>query len=258
MSRANYRECHVQGDDVDAYRDVYAAGYYAAQWQQLEQPWLRRVFDELTAGGARTMLDLACGQGRITLLGAKYFDHVQGIDYSELMLARAQQSQAEDHSLANADLRFEVGDVRTFDAHAPYDVVTAFRFLLNAEDDLRLEGIRCARRNIAPAGTFIANVHCAATSPLAWFYRGSGAMRRVLGKPVNPVRNSLSLRELKAKFAAEGFQVDRVYRYSLLPRVGRLTDPLAEKHLANFERLGRIVPGLSLLSQAFVVCARPY
>jgi hypothetical protein len=152
---------------------------------------------------------------------------------------------------------FEVGDVRTFTAEKPFDVVTAFRFFLNAEDELRRDGLHCAHRNLAAGGTLIANVHVSATSPLAVFYRVSNAAHRARGKKVSSVRNAISLRELRRMFMAEGFQIYRVHRYSLLPRVGSLTDSLAERYLAGFDRVGRLIPGMKLLSQAFVVCARP-
>jgi hypothetical protein len=173
------------------------------------------------------------------------------------MLERARQAQAEDPALSGANLHFDVGDVRTFTAEPPFDVATAFRFFLNAEDDLRAEGLRCVRRNLAAHGTFITNVHVAATSPLAGFYGVANAASRLLGKPVSRVRNSMSLRALRRMMAAEGFRIERVYRYSLLPRVGSLTDSIAERHLAKIDRLGGAIPGVKFLAQAFLVCARP-
>ena len=257
MPRLDYRECHLQDNAAQGYRDVYTAGYYAAQWQQLEQPWLGRLFTELKSGGASRMLDIACGQGRISLLGAKYFRRVCGIDISPAMLARAQQFLANDPALSAANVTFEVGDVQTYIADELFDVVTAFRFFLNAEDNLRLDGLRCARRNIAPHGTFIANVHVAASSPLALFYGVANTAQRMLGKRSSDVRNAISLGSLRKMFAAEGFRINRVHRYSLLPRVGSLTDKFAERYLAGVDRLGKLIPGLSLFSQAFVVCASP-
>jgi 2-polyprenyl-3-methyl-5-hydroxy-6-metoxy-1,4-benzoquinol methylase len=257
VPRLDYRECHLRDDAAEAYRDVYAAGYYAAQWRQLELPWLSGVFAALKQRGARRMLDIACGQGRISLLGAKYFEHVQGIDISPSMLERARAALREDTSLANVDVHFDAADVRTFAADKPFDVITAFRFFLNAEDELRLDGLRCARRNVAPNGTLIANVHVAATSPLAMFYSVSNASRRLMGKRTSSVRNAVSLATLRRMFTLEGFRVERVHRYSLLPRVGSLTDSIAERYMTGIDRLGTLIPGLSLLSQAFVVCARP-
>lgn len=256
MSRVDYRDYHVSDDAVGAYRDTYSTGYYAAQWKLLEQPLLRRLFEEERAKGAASMLDIACGQGRITLVGAEYFPKVRGVDYSPQMLARAKQSQAENTSL-KTDLQFDVGDVRAFTAAEPFDVVTAFRFFLNAEDELRLEGLRCVRRNISPQGVFITNVHVAASSPLAWFYGVSNSARRLGGRSISAVRNAISLSQFKRMLGAEGFRIERVYRYSLLPRIGSMTDRFAERHIATVDRVGGIVPGLKLMSQAFLVCAKP-
>lgn len=256
MTRIDYRDCHTSDDAVGHYHDVYSSGYYAAQWRLLEQPMLRKLFEQERERGATRMLDIACGQGRITLLGAEYFPDILGVDYSAQMLGRAQQAQAKAGERVS-HLRFEVGDVRTFAAEKPFDVVTAFRFFLNAEDELRLEGLRCVRRNLAPNGVFITNVHVAATSPLACFYGISNSLRRAVGQHVSAVRNAISLNGFRNMFASEGFRIDSVERYSLLPRIGSMTDSLAERHIATFDRVGRLVPGLRLLSQAFLVCARP-
>jgi 2-polyprenyl-3-methyl-5-hydroxy-6-metoxy-1,4-benzoquinol methylase len=257
LNRTDYRDYHISDDAVGAYRDTYASGYYAAQWRQLEQPILRQLFEEQRALGATRLLDIACGQGRITVQAAEYFADVLGVDYSPQMLAIAQRSWQEKATGGTDHLRFEVGDVRTFAADKPFDVITAFRFFLNAEDDLRVEGLRCVRRNIAPAGVFITNVHVAASSPLACFYGISNSLRRVLGKPVSRVRNTISLRQFRKMLADEGLQIERVYRYSLLPRVGSLTDSLAERYIAKIDHAAGFVPGLRAMSQAFLVCARP-
>jgi hypothetical protein len=67
----------------------------------------------------------------------------------------------------------------------------------------------------------------------------------------------MSLTALRRLMASEGFRIERVYRYSFLPRVGSLTDPIAERHIAKIDRIAGAIPGLKLLSQAFLVCARP-
>jgi SAM-dependent methyltransferase len=255
LTRIDYREYHTSKEAARGYHDHYASGYYAAQWKQLEQPILRRMFEEQRAKGATNMLDFACGQGRITLFGAEFFPNVLGVDYSPQMLEKARQAQQESSTVSATNPRFEVGDVRTFTAEKPFDVITAFRFFLNAEDELRKEGIRCVCRNLGPYGVFITNVHVAATSPVAWFYSASKLARRTLGKPISPVRNAISLGHLKKLLSDEGLRVDYVHRYSLLPRLGSATDRLAESSMATIERLGRFIPGFSVFSQAFIVRA---
>lgn len=256
MTRIDYRDCHTSDDAAEGYRDVYASGYYAAQWRFLEQPLLRKLFEQQRDRGAARMLDIACGQGRITLLGGEYFPEVLGVDYSSQMLARAKENQAAIGEKVS-QVRFEVGDVSAFTAEKPFDLVTAFRFFLNAEDELRHEGLRCVRRNLAPNGVFITNVHTAATSPLACYYGVSNSLRRLAGKRVSAVRNSISLRQFRKMLSSEGLRIDSVERYSLLPRIGSATDSLAERYLGTVERVGGFIPGLRTLSQSFLVCARP-
>ena len=203
------------------------------------------------------MLDIACGQGRIALLGAKHFEHVHGIDISPAMLATSQQSLLDDETLAAADVTFEVGDVRTFTAEHPCDVVTAFRFFLNAEDDLRLDGLRCARRNIAPGGTFIANVHVASTSPLALFYGVSNTARRCSEK--TPVPSEMLFLSANCENCSRPRDSGSTASIGIhfCRESARLPTRSPNGHLADIDRLGKLIPGLSLLSQAFVVCASP-
>jgi ubiquinone/menaquinone biosynthesis C-methylase UbiE len=256
LTTTDYRSCHASLDAASGYERTYASGYYAAQWEQLEKPLVARLFAELQASGAARMLDMACGQGRITLLGAEYFREVLGIDYSAEMLSVARDRMRRQQELPGTEIRFAAADVRDFTAEPPFDVVTAFRFFLNAEDALRREGVRCARRNLKSGGTFITNVHVAGGSPLAMFYRLSKAARRLRGRPPNPVRNFISLHEFRRFLDGEGFDVTQVYRYSILPRIGRLTDSLAERHLAKIENFARVIPGAMLFSQSFLVCAQ--
>lgn len=256
MARIDYRTSHASGDAAAEYRRTYSQGYYAAQWQRLERPLIEKLFQELSNQGSRRMLDLACGQGRITLLGAKYFDEVVGLDYSEAMLAIAREQLEADPALANANLNFIQGDIGNFTLPEPADVITAFRFFLNAEDSLRRDGLRCIRRNLAPQGTLIASVQVSGSSPLAMIFGVTNAFWRVAGGTPNRVRNSLSLSAFRRLLDEEGFEINQVSRYSLLPRIGSLTHGLAERHIDKFDRAAKAVPGLSVLCQSYVVCAR--
>lgn len=252
----DYRSLHISSESTVTYKQTYEFGYYAAQWRLLELPLLESLFKNLYAQGSRSMLDIACGQGRITLLGAVYFDDVIGIDYSQQMLSVAQQHRVEDSRLKTKNVQFVIGDVRDFAVRNPFDVVTAFRFFLNTQDELRINGLRCVRRNLALHGTFITNIHVAGGSPLAMFYKFSNSTMRLFGRPPNRVRNSMSLRAFRDLLTQEGFEITNVYRYSLLPRVSTLTDSFAENHIGKIDRLSMAVPGMQLLCQSFIVCAR--
>jgi ubiquinone/menaquinone biosynthesis C-methylase UbiE len=252
---ADYRDCHTGNDAAQGYQRTYASGYYAAQWERLEKPLLASLFAERKAAGARRMLDIACGQGRITLFGAEFFDFVQGIDYSPEMLAVARERSTIGPGSAARAVRFDVADVSQFTADEPFDVITAFRFFLNAGESLRREALNCVRRNIAPGGVLITNVHVSAASPLGLYWSARNAAGRLVGKPHDPVRNVIALSDFRRLLASEGFEITSVVRYSLLPRIGRLTDSFAERHIEQFDRLATI-PVLGLLCQSYLVSAR--
>jgi SAM-dependent methyltransferase len=256
LTRTDYRTCHTGDEAALGYQRTYESGYYAAQWERLEKPLLKRLFEQERKRGARRMLDIACGQGRITLFGAEFFGVVQGIDYSPEMLAVARQRLANQPSLAGREVRFDEADVSDYTAAEPFDVITAFRFFLNANDELRPAALECVRRNLAPQGVFITNVHVSAGSPLGVFWNFRNSLRRLAGKPHDPVRNVIGLACFRRMFDAHGFEITRVERYSLLPRVGKLTDSLAERRIQQVERLARL-PGIGRLCQCYLVCARP-
>jgi SAM-dependent methyltransferase len=256
LTRTDYRTCHTGDEAALGYQRTYASGYYAAQWERLEKPLLARLFDEERRRGARRMLDIACGQGRITLFGAEFFEAVQGVDYSPEMLSVARQCLVNEPSLAGRDVRFDVADVSDYASAEPFDVITAFRFFLNANDELQRAALECVRRNLAPQGVFITNVHVSAGSPLGVFWNTRNMLRRIAGKPRDPVRNVIGLARFRQMFDAHGFEITQVERYSLLPRVGKLTDSLAERGIQQFEQLARI-PGLGRLCQCYLVRARP-
>jgi trans-aconitate 2-methyltransferase len=93
----------------------------ACQYLQFEAERTRPAADLLArvAGGARRVVDLGCGPGNSTeLLAARFPDaELTGIDNSEDMLAKARKRLPK--------IRFVRGDVATWQADAPIDVIFA-------------------------------------------------------------------------------------------------------------------------------------
>jgi tRNA/tmRNA/rRNA uracil-C5-methylase (TrmA/RlmC/RlmD family) len=66
------------GAGID-YDKAFEPGYCAELWQKIEKPLLETIL-RLLGGGERTVLDFACGSGRITKVAAMFFGSVVGVD----------------------------------------------------------------------------------------------------------------------------------------------------------------------------------
>jgi len=112
-----------------------------------------------------TVLDFACGTGRLALDLAPHVAEVLGIDLSTGMIARADAKLADDEP---ANVRFAAIDL--FDPqldHKRFSVVTAFNVLHLLDDPSRY--LQRLRRLLAPDGLLISETPCLARKP--WHIR---------------------------------------------------------------------------------------
>src|SRR3981189_1518624 len=84
----SYRVSHQSADIVADYVSTFEVGYCAALWRKVEQHLLERILRPL-GGAERTILEFACGTGRITKVAALFYGSVVGVDVSEAMLLAA-------------------------------------------------------------------------------------------------------------------------------------------------------------------------
>jgi hypothetical protein len=137
-------------------------------------------------------------------------DTADGVDISEPMVAvaRTHCSRA----------RLQVGDVLTQPEllQKKYDAITAFRFLLNVEPEMRVRVLRRLREVIRePDGMLLVNVHGNARSlrhPAILWRRW-----RERSGPTNVMLNELSPGAARSLLRDCGFQVVRQFGFGLLP-----------------------------------------
>lgn len=106
------------------------------------------------ASSAKSVLELACGTGRIAIPLAVKGAQVTGLDNSQSMLDQGKRNARG----AGVEIDFVLGDMRSFDlGRDDYDlVVLAFNGLnqlLTLEDALSC--LRCARKHLAPNGRLV-------------------------------------------------------------------------------------------------------
>jgi SAM-dependent methyltransferase len=236
----SYRASHMSADIVVNYVSTFEVGYFAALWRHVEQPLLENILRPL-GGPERTSLDFACGTGRIAKVAANFFSSVVGVDVSEAMLLAASVPD-------NVTLRCI--DITEVPLEQTFDVATAFRFFLNAEDTLRRDALRAIYRHLRNGGVLVCNIQLNATSPI-------GLVSRVLNwvYPRRP-RNTLTLDQFSRVLSDEGFEVVESVYYGYLPRPGRLFPRLCEALIEPFENVCRKLRVPGSFAESFLIVSR--
>lgn len=229
----SYRSSHL-GEGKGAWYDTtHAHKVDAMIWDNFIKDFVGRAFDEALTAGARRYLDFACGTGRVLKLGSRFFSDAVGIDISEDMLcvARERVPQAKVYCLdVTREPDTEVGN---------FECVTLFRFLLNAEPQLRTEVLTWLAAHMPVGSTLIGNNHMESASV-------SGLITAMANGLFARGRNRLSRREVEAMLTAAGFRLERWAGYRVLPTImgkpvlGERLQLALERKLARFglERFG--------------------
>jgi ubiquinone/menaquinone biosynthesis C-methylase UbiE len=151
----DYRTSHEKrGPSYDSTLGSTPFDAYMAQW---ESRWLQRIAHGLSGARIGRYLDFACGTARITHVLASRAEESVGVDISASMLEIARK-KCPGTRFVQADLTRDHVDIGTF------DLVTSFRFLGNAQNDLRKESISVMCSLLRPGGHLVVNNH---RNPLA-------------------------------------------------------------------------------------------
>lgn len=244
-SLVSYRTAHQDADHARYYdRDFWLPTSAKGLNWEIEQRILDWVFARHLHPPPVRAVDFACGTGRVLQYLAARVNETIGIDVSAEMLAlaraRCTASRLIQHDVTVTPLR---------DLPHPIDLVTAFRFFLNAEPTLRRDGLAWMRTVLRPNGVLVANFHLNPAS-----LRGRYLRMRWAGQRRVPM---LAPRDVDEMLAAAGFDVLAQYGYEYLPyrREGtRLRAPALRRRL-EMMLLDR--PRIAALGGAFIVVARP-
>lgn len=215
----SYRQVHLGADKARSYdEDLWDPRSAKGLEWLVEQQLLADIFRNAIPPGARSAADFACGTGRILEFLSRYFPSPMGIDISPdmLALARARCPRA----------TLILGDVTTAHnlASGPFDLITAFRFFLNAEPSLRSQVLAWMGKSLRPGGVVVANFHLNPASMRGMYLR----LRTT--RATRP--SMMSINDACRLFEAHAFTVRQILGYSLVPyrRDGRtLLAPVARR-----------------------------
>lgn len=240
MNLTDYRRSHVASGAGQRYDSLFSSGEYENWVWCREKELLKTIIQANLTPGAFRLLDFACGTGRILSFLEPFAGEAVGVDVSVdmLRLARQRVSRA---TLMRVDITREgalAGD--------NFDLVTAFRFFLNADEQLRKEALAALRQSLRDGGLLVTNIH-----GNLWSLRlPSYLFRRwVLRQHMNAV----SVRSMKRLLADAGFRTVQVFGVGwCTPRMFRL---FGERWVNRVEDLVQRVPMLSRFTTSLIfVC----
>ena len=149
-SPVDYRESHLhKGADYDEGLSLdNFNGYMAAH----EKKILPKMSAKWFPNGIPRYLDFACGTGRVTQFFETIADEPYGVDVSEKMLGVA-RTKCKKTTFVLQDLTEQPLGVPLF------DVISAFRFFGNAQNDLRHAAMKAICSNLKEGGYLVFNNH---------------------------------------------------------------------------------------------------
>ncbi|ACZ42083.1 Methyltransferase type 12 [Thermobaculum terrenum ATCC BAA-798] len=192
---------------VKEYEQVeYSPNSYSAKIWSLQKPIVLRLIEDFASTRKESrLLDFACGTGRILSTVEPLVSESVGLDISPSMIKIA-ASKCKRSELIVGDI-LQNPDL----VDDQFDIITCFRFLLNAESQTRIDVLRVLRSKLVSRnGILVANVHGNSWSArhLALLYR-----KWVKGE----IHNEMSPPEITRMFHAAGFKIVRYYGFGIIP-----------------------------------------
>lgn len=196
----SYIDSHKKdGKGVEYDKRYKTDPWYRSLWQR-EQSVLKNIIETYLGGREIHLLDFACGTGRICGFLESYTVTSVGVDVSESMLELASQNTTRT-VLIKTDLTSDNVLIER-----KFNLITAFRFFLNAEPALRKAALRTIVPLLADDGYFVFNNHRNSTSPLVRFKYGRSR------KP----RNFMSMQEMYELANEFGLEIIKIYPVGFL------------------------------------------
>ncbi len=192
---------------VKEYEQVeYSPNSYSAKIWSLQKPVVLSLIEDFASArtGSR-LLDFACGTGRILSAVEPLVSESVGLDISPSMIKIA-ASKCKRSELIVGDI-LQTPDL----VDDQFDIVTCFRFLLNAESQTRIEVLKILRSKLVLRnGILVANVH-----GNSWSTRHIALLYKKWAK--GEIHNEMSPPEITRMFHAAGFKVVRCYGFGITP-----------------------------------------
>jgi len=200
MAKVSYRESHKYQSKGAEYEEYYQNKAWQRFLWSREQEILLKILEKYFTGRNVHLLDFACGTGRITEFLENHVKTSTGVDVSDSMLAVARK-KLKRTEIIKADITVEnILKPRKF------NLITAFRFFLNAEPELRSATIKALVELLDEDGYLVFNNHQNSGSP--WI-----RLRHAHYQKKNPegTFNVMNIEQMKMLAEESGLQIVEIY-----------------------------------------------
>lgn len=149
----DYRSSHTRSGKGKSYHAAFSKNLYRQMVWQMEQEIIDGICREHYGQRKIHHLDFACGTGRVLHHLESRVETSVGVDLSPTMLEVAKKNNKRSE-IIEADLteRDVLGDRK-------FNLITAFRFFPNAQQELRTKALAILVRHLSEDGLFIFNNH---------------------------------------------------------------------------------------------------
>jgi SAM-dependent methyltransferase len=204
VTKESYREHFVTESSAMQYEtEVYATNSWSTLVWTVEQEILAEILDNANfVPNRKSYVDFACGTGRLTAFFSHYFQSTIGIDISEAMLKVARER--------TEAVRFLRADLTQGDEilPEPADLITAFRFFLNAEPNDRTRALQWMRSQLRDEDSrIILNNHANLWSHKALPH----AIRRAIRVAPDVTANVMSHRAIVKLTSDAGLNIEEIH-----------------------------------------------
>jgi SAM-dependent methyltransferase len=197
----SYINSHKKPGKGESYDEHYATNsWYRFLWSR-EQIALNSFLEEFFKNRQINLLDFACGTGRIIGFLENRTTIAVGVDVSEQML------EITKHKLTRAKLIHADITKQNVLKGQKFNLITAFRFFLNAEPNLRKAALEALVPLLDKNGYFVFNNHRNQNSPFVRF-----KYNKCHGK-----RNFMSMQEMRDMVSQAGLEIVKIYPLGFLP-----------------------------------------
>lgn len=221
----SYRQTFQGNDAVVEYESRFAAGKYGRVLSDIEYQFLDQLLLRYPDPARLSYLDFACGTGRIISHVEGQVGSSVGIDVAQPMLDVA-QIKLRRSRLVCKDVAVE-GDV----PEATYDLITSFRFFLNAEPPLRRRVMHAlASRLRANDSRLVFSVQGILDSHKLLSWAGHQVKAALSGRPTG--MRAMSMMTVRQLVAEADLEIEEVFGYDVLSGKAQ--------HILGLDRLGRV------------------